>query len=174
MIDRARRTHDIEWVLGTIEKQSWDQKFDLIVMTGHAFQAIVTDAELRAFLAAVRRALKPSGIFAFETRNPAARAWERWVEGDPARVVLPDGNSMEIATRIDVGFDGRTITFTHIFSGVLAGLPMESQSTLRFLSVDELGSHLTEAGLSIIRQFGDFNGDLLMPQSPEIITLTQR
>lgn len=174
VLDRAREVPSIAWVLGRLEEQSWDERFDLIVMTGHAFQSIVADAELAGFLAAVRRALKPGGVFAFETRSPAARAWERWAGSGPARVALPDGTAVEIATRIDAGFDGKTVTFTHTFSGALDGLPMESRSTLRFLGADELASHLVEAGLRIAEQFGDFEGNPLAPQSPEIITFAGR
>src|SRR5580658_4975087 len=57
MLERARRNADIEWVLGDLSSARWTGEFDLVVMTGHAFQAILTDDELRESLAAVRRAL---------------------------------------------------------------------------------------------------------------------
>jgi hypothetical protein len=43
-------------------------------MSGHAFQVFVEDVELRASLAAIRRALTPNDAFAFGTRNPLAPA----------------------------------------------------------------------------------------------------
>src|SRR5206468_3108943 len=70
MLSRARRRTDIEWVLGSLQSASFTAEFDLIVMTGHAFQAIINDEELQDFLVAVRSALAPGGSFAFETRNP--------------------------------------------------------------------------------------------------------
>lgn len=42
-------------------------------MTGHAFQVLLTEGEVRAALAAVRTALVPGGTFVFETRNPDVR-----------------------------------------------------------------------------------------------------
>src|SRR5690554_102685 len=38
MLDVARVRSDIEWVLGDLSTVDWEQEFDLIVMTGHAFQ----------------------------------------------------------------------------------------------------------------------------------------
>ena len=43
-------------------------------MTGHAFQMLVSDDELRRSLRAIRAALADGGRFAFETRHPQARA----------------------------------------------------------------------------------------------------
>src|SRR5438105_9396185 len=78
MLNQARRRSDIEWVLGDLSSVGWEREFDLVVMTGHAFQELVADDEIRAALAAIRAALTDSGRFAFETRNPRDRAWERW------------------------------------------------------------------------------------------------
>jgi hypothetical protein len=44
---------------------------------GHAFQVLTGDAELRTVVAAIARALAGNGLFAFETRNPLARGWDR-------------------------------------------------------------------------------------------------
>jgi ubiquinone/menaquinone biosynthesis C-methylase UbiE len=70
MIEQARRRSDVEWILGDLASVGWDREFDLIVMTGHAFQVFVEDADLRTALAAIRSALFDDGRFAFETRNP--------------------------------------------------------------------------------------------------------
>lgn len=160
-------------VLGTLQQQGWDRCFDLVVMTGHAFQAIVEDSELAGFLAAVKQALVPGGTFAFETRNPAARAWERW-EAEPARIALPDGSDVAIRTTIDTPYDARTITFSHLFTGTDERLPLRSQSTLRFLAADSLVEKLAAAGLTPQMTFGDFDGSPLGPESPEIIMLAAR
>ena len=73
MIEQARRYSNIEWVKGDLASAAFKDEFDLVIMTGHAFQVLVEDQEIRAALAAIRAALKEDGCFAFETRNPAAR-----------------------------------------------------------------------------------------------------
>ena len=74
----------IDWVLGDLSSVRWQEKFDLIVMTGHAFQVLTGDEQLREALAAVQAVLGPGGRFAFETRNPLVRQWEHWVPRERA------------------------------------------------------------------------------------------
>ncbi|MEO5756935.1 MAG: methyltransferase domain-containing protein [Mesorhizobium sp.] len=174
VLGRAREYPGIEWVLGVLQEQGWEHQFDLAVMTGHAFQAIVSDADLASFMASVRKSLVPGGIFAFETRNPAARPWQRWTPENTASVVVPDGPAVLITTELDSDFDGQTVTFTHSFSGDHPSLPMRSQSTLRFLDMDALRKLLGDAGLVMEQQFGDFDASPLTPASPEIITFAKR
>src|SRR5919197_1312478 len=57
MLGVARRRADVEWVAGTAASMAFGGEFDLAVMTGHAFQALLGDDEVRASLAAVRWAL---------------------------------------------------------------------------------------------------------------------
>ena len=59
MIAQARKRWDVEWVLGEMGSVGWEREFDLIVMTGHAFQEFVGDDELRA---ALTRATSGAGL----------------------------------------------------------------------------------------------------------------
>src|ERR1700730_12626952 len=52
MLEQARKRSDIEWVLGDLAWVSWERNFDLVIMTGHAFQVFIEDDEIRASLAA--------------------------------------------------------------------------------------------------------------------------
>ncbi len=42
--EQPRARSDVEWVLGDLGSADWDREFDLVVMTGHAFQVFVEDA----------------------------------------------------------------------------------------------------------------------------------
>src|SRR5262249_45033666 len=75
MLSQARARQDVEWILGDLSSVGWDREFDLVVMTGHAFQELIEDDAIRAALVAIRSALTDDGRFAFETRNPLVRAW---------------------------------------------------------------------------------------------------
>ena len=174
MLEQARRRSDIEWVLGDLASVAWRDEFDLVVMTGHAFQVFVEDDELRASLAAIRAALTEHGCFAFETRNPAVRAWEDWTPDNAAEVVSTAGAVVRMAHEVDAPVNGDLVSFTITFASAAWDGPQVSRSTLRFLDADSLSSFLSEAGLAIDQQFGDWDRQPLSGTSPEIITLARR
>jgi ubiquinone/menaquinone biosynthesis C-methylase UbiE len=174
MLQQARRRADIEWVLGDLAAVSWDQEFDLVVMTGHAFQVFVEDDEIRASLAAIHSALTDRGRLAFETRNLLAREWERWTPDKAVEVVDANGAVVQMAHEVEQAVNGEVISFNVTFTSSAWERPQESRSTLRFLAADSLSRFLTDAGFEIEEQFGDWDRQPLMETSPEIITLARR
>ncbi len=73
MLDLARRkTGDlpITWVQSDCRTFDLGAQFQLITLTGNAFQEFRTRADLEGLLGSVRRHLAPGGLFAFETRYP--------------------------------------------------------------------------------------------------------
>lgn len=174
MIGQARKRQDIEWILGDLASVAWEREFDLVVMTGHAFQVLVEDEELRAAFAAIRSALAEDGCFAFETRNPSAREWERWTQDYATEITDPAGRSVRMATEVVTPFDGNTLSFTHTFTSPGWDQAQVSESTLRFLDANALASFLAEAGLAVEAQFGDWDRSPLTDTSKEIITLARR
>jgi SAM-dependent methyltransferase len=173
MLAVARRRIDIEWILGDLSTAAFAQAFDLIVMTGHAFQVFVTDEELRAALAAIRAALTPTGRFVFETRNPLVRAWEDWTPDKIGKVTAPDGSIVRMHRQVDA-VAGDLVSFSHTFTSPVWPTPQRSHSTLRFLAADALAAFLGAAGLIIETQYGDWDLSPLTAASPEIIILARR
>lgn len=173
MLQQAQNRPDVEWRLGNAASVDWRREFDLIVMTGHAFQVLVRDDQLRSSLAAVRSALTEDGRFVFETRNPLARAWESWTP-DNAVEVVHDGAVVRMAHQVETPVVGDVVSFTVTYTSPRWDGPRVSRSTLRFLSVDSLSSFLSSAGLTIEEQFGDWDRQPLADTSPEIITVARR
>ena len=128
----------------------WGPSDDLAVMTGHAFQVLVGDDEVRASLAAVRRALAGSGRFAFETRNPLARAWESWHPGNAIEVVDPSGRPVRVWHEVEAVV-GDVVTFTETTSDPDGAQLRVDRASLRFLDVDALAGFLADAGFAIVR-----------------------
>lgn len=149
----------------------WDHEFDLIVMTGNAFQVFVKDEDLRASLAAIRSSLTEDGRFAFETRNPKAREWERWRW--KSFEVTHDGVPVRMEATQPL-FDGRLLSFSVAYSSPAWDVLPISHSTLRVFHVDEIAAFLTEAGLAIVEQFGDFERQPLTDSSLEIVTVARQ
>jgi SAM-dependent methyltransferase len=174
MLEQARANgSDIEWVHGDLDTFQRPNAFDLVVMTGHAFQVFVDDDEVRTGLRAMRHALAANGTLAFETRNPAARAWEHWVPQNAIEITGDDGQVVRMAHEVRTPFDGRVVSFTATYTSASWGTPIVSESTLRFLVADEVGAFLDDADFSITAQYGDWDRSPLTPTSPEIITVAK-
>ncbi len=173
MLRVARRRTDVEWVLGDLTSVAWDRAFDLIVMTGHAFQVLTVDDQLRASLAAIRSALADDGCFVFETRNPLVREWERWAPGSAVEIVH-DGTVVSMDHSETPVATGDLVSFDMTYTSSTWDRKLISRSTLRFLGADSLAPFLSEAGLQIEEQFGDWDRRPLTDASPEIITVARR
>ena len=170
MLRQARRRSDIEWVHGDLGGVAWDQEFDLVIMTGHAFQVLLEDDEIRAALAAISSALVDGGHFAFETRNPLTREWESWTPENAVEVVDAGGATVRMAHEVATPVDDQFVSFRTTFTSPAWAQPQTSHSTLRFLDADALVQYLAEAELAIEEQFGDWDRWPLTDTSPEIIT----
>ncbi|MGI9092800.1 MAG: class I SAM-dependent methyltransferase [Mycobacteriales bacterium] len=174
MLDRARAGSGVDCILGDAASMRFDREFDLVVMTGHAFQELVDDDDLRASLEAIRSALTDDGRFAFETRNPLVRVWEQWTPENATEVTGADGVAMRVAHRVQTPVTGDVVSLSETFSGPMWDRPQVSRGRLRFLSVNALAGFLTEAGLAIEAQCGDWDRGPLTEQSHEIITIATR
>ncbi|HEY9474437.1 MAG TPA: class I SAM-dependent methyltransferase [Mycobacteriales bacterium] len=173
MLDRARRRTSIEWVLGTAADAAWDREFDLATMVSHAFQCLVGDDELRASLVAIRAALVDGGRFAFETRHPAARAWEGWSPDNASDVEDPTGRTLRLTHNVE-SVVGGVVTFTETTSTAEGAELRVDRASLRFLDVPTLGEFLAGTGFAIEAQYGDWGRGPVTDDSREIITIARR
>ena len=167
-IARARPGGErVDWVLSDAAGLDLHGRFDLIVMTGHAFQSLLGAAEIAAALAACRRHLAPRGRLAFETRNGAVRAWQGWVAEDVDVVELP-GHGRAAVGYQTVAVEGPLVTYeTHFDFG--GGDRVVSSDTLRFLERADVETFLASAGFTTLQFWGDWDGAPLVRTSPEII-----
>jgi SAM-dependent methyltransferase len=170
MLAQARWRSGIEWILGDLSTVAFDREFDLAVMTGHAFQELITDEEVRAAFGAVGRALTDGSRFAFETRNPAARAWERWTPENGTDFVV-DGIPYRWEAEVELPVTGDVVRFRATFSSPRWSEPQTGVSELRFMNAARLNTLLAEGGLALVAQYGDWDRSPLTQASPEIITI---
>jgi len=172
MLGVARRRADVEWVAGTAASVAWNGEFDLAIMSGHAFQALVDDEELRASLTAVWRALADDGRFVFETRNPLVRSWESWTPENATDVVDPAGRPVRISHVVD-SVVGDVVTVTETTSDANGVALRVDRASLRFLDADALVGFLADAGFEIEAQYGGWSREPLDQTSREIITVAR-
>ncbi|HKC26704.1 MAG TPA: class I SAM-dependent methyltransferase [Jatrophihabitans sp.] len=172
MLQQARRRTDIEWVQGYLPESGFVAEFDLAYMTGHAFQVLLDDTAVLEVLHAARRALVPGGHFAFETRNPHARAWEQWTPEHAKQITDAQGRQVRVWHEVE-RVDGELVTFTERFAVAGQLEPRVSRSTLRFMTAEHLDHLLGGAGFAIDERYGDWDRCLMTPKSREIITVAR-
>jgi SAM-dependent methyltransferase len=76
MLDVARRRPsgpEAEWIEADARSLRLDRRYDLVLLTGHAFQVFLTRDDQLAVLQTIAHHLAPEGRFLFDTRNPASR-----------------------------------------------------------------------------------------------------
>ncbi len=156
---RAALGDRVTWVESTAENFRSDQVFDLIIMTGHAFQVLLTDQQVEAALATMARHLKPGGLIAFESRNPALN-WDA-VWGRAYEMETPQGRVRAVRRMKDTSRGREFLSFAwdyHFPEDTLT-----SDSTLRFLTADAITRFADQAGLKVEAVLGDWRGGLFDP-----------
>jgi SAM-dependent methyltransferase len=169
MLDRARRRTDVEWVLGRAADIPWAAEFALATMTSNAFQCLISDDEVRDSLAAVRRSLVDGGRFGFDTRNPAARAWEEWYDSTSTATV--DGREIEVFQTVEA-VEGDVVHLLERVSEEDTVLRTD-RAPLRFLSLGLLGDFLTAAGFEVEEQYGGADRSPATGDSRSFVTVAR-
>ena len=174
MLDIARRRPGggaVRWIEADAASLPPAGQFDLVVMTCYVFQLFLGDGDVRAALRGVRRCLAPGGRFAFETRNPTARAWETWNPRDTREHVTAGGVAADVWYDIR-SVDGELVTFETCYR-FARGETITVPDTLRFMGQGQLAAFLAEAGLDQVTWYGDWDGTPAGPATPELIAVAR-
>ena len=173
MVARSRTgTERVTWVDSSADNLALSTRFDLIIMTGHAFQVLLSDETIRASLRALRRHLAPRGRLAFETRNPLVEEWRTWVPEKTREIVqVPGIGAVKIHNDIAEA-NGNLVTYETHFRFAPDDMVV-APDTLRFMSQAELAAFLREAGFTNVTWFGNWDRSPVAPTSPEIIAIAK-
>lgn len=176
MLDVARNRaggETVRWIESDAAGFDISTRFDLVLMTNHVFQFLLTDQAVEAALANIRRHMTPNGRLAFETRNPSSEAWLRWNREGTYRTVT---HSRVDTVRTWVEVDnviGDLVDFTLFYEFEAEGFRSKSHNTLRFLEADAVMGHLEAAGYEIGYLWGDWDGSPFQKTSPVIIVVAE-
>ncbi len=171
-VARARPGGDrVRWIQTDAAGLSGPARFDLIVLTGHVFQLLLGDDDVRAALAALSGHLAPGGRLAFETRNPEVREWQYWSPGETRQRIGTGAGTAEVHYGIR-SVTGQLVTYETCirFPG---GEQVTVPDTLRFMDRAELAGFLAGAGLTDVTWYGDWDRSPAGPASPEIIAVAR-
>lgn len=174
MLDIARTRpggDKVCWVEGDGRTVRLDQRFDLICLTGHAFQVFLTDADQLALLQTIAAHLAPSGHFIFDSRNPRGQEWLEWAPRDSRRTVEhPKHGAVESWN--DYAHDPVTGVVTYdTYYRLPNGELLAAKSQIRFTPQKHIAAQIDQAGLMVDRWLGDWQGNDITPESKEIIPI---
>jgi SAM-dependent methyltransferase len=173
LAEAARADTRVVWLHGDARTIDVGRRFELATMTGHAFQVLLTDDDVWAVLSNVWRHLEPGGRFAFETRNPSARAWEGW-ETLTSRIEAPTGEDVEVILDSVRLLEPDLVELSGTYRFAASGTSLESRGTLRFVDPQHLRALLEDAGYRVDGWFGDWDRTQVSPASPEVIVVATR
>jgi SAM-dependent methyltransferase len=164
----------VTWIAGTGQDLDLPQRFKLIYMTGHAFQALTSDEDALGVLGAAASHLAPDGRFVFESRNPAVREWLEWRPDNSWTVESALHGRVEESH--DTTFDETSgiLEITHRYRFLDRGTERVSRSRIRFIDQEHVARLILEADLRPIAWYGDWDRRPLSLASREIIAVTSR
>lgn len=162
----------VAWVRSEAQALRLDRRFDLVLLTGHAFQVFLADDDQRSVLATIARHLAPNGRFIFDSRNPAAEAWREWGPAASRRAFAhPSLGAIEAWNEAAQDPATGIVTYETHYRVVASGALFSASSRIRFTDREVLAARLAEAGLAVERWLGDWRGGPFAPGSREIIPL---
>ncbi|HEY9293657.1 MAG TPA: class I SAM-dependent methyltransferase [Microlunatus sp.] len=166
-VARHRPGHDrVSWQDGDADVLAGliaPASLDLVIMSGNTAQHIVS-AEWDRTLQTIGSVLRPGGLLTFETRNPAARAWESWSEDntrgtrDTEHGPLTEWLEITGVTGFENGSGGQVAFAGHnLFEAT--GEHVAFENVLAFRSRPELTADLAKAGLQVVSIAGGWQDE---------------
>jgi len=173
MLAVARRkphAQQIEWVQSSAQSYKSDRRFDLVVMTGHAFQLLLTDDDALAVLKTMRGHLKESGRAAFETRNPLVDWAGEWAARRSSVSIPTRGQILETLEITDK--DTEFISFNTSYHS--PRMRLTTSSKLRFPTREQVEDLTARSGMLVRELFGDWEAGPFDPaRSREMIFIAE-
>ena len=168
--ERKPHAERVEWVESSAQSYRGLGRFDLVVMTGHAFQTLLTDADALAVFETMRSHLEEHGRVAFDTRNPGLDWVGEWASQPPRVHRFSGGPLLE---RLEItGEDGELISFRTSYR--FPHETLTTNSTLRFPSREHVEALIDRSGLVMRDVFGDWDASpFVAARSREIIFIAQ-
>ncbi len=177
MLDIARRRDGggaVRWVEAGALGLRLGEVFDAVVMTGHAFQTLLTAMDRGLLMQAIARHLAPGGRFFFDSRNPEAREWKEWTP-ELTRETKPHPEYGEVECWNDADWDEVTGVVTYgTYYRLAGGRVIWARSRIAFPSQAEIAGLIEEAGLRAENWLGDLFKGPFEPGCREIIPVGVR
>ena len=160
------------WLQGSYEQMK-NLRADLVIMTSHVAQFFLLDTEWRAMLSACHEGLNPGGYLVFDIRRLSAWMFANWpTENNHRKLKSTNWESVEWWFTLLAQADKYLRYELHYFFQE-SGEEVVSINELAFRSQEEITRDLIATGFTIETIYGDWDGNLATPTSPEMIFIAR-
>lgn len=178
MLDVARQRPGgdrVRWVEGDGQTIRLGETFDLVLLSGHAFQVFLTREDQLATLRTIAAHLSPEGRFIFDSRNPRVEEWKEWTPAESERAIVHPVVGQVLAWN-DVRHDPDTgvVEYDTFYRVAADERVYSAQSKIAFPLYEDLVSMMDEAGLVVEQWLGGWDGRPFEATAPEIIPIGRR
>ena len=175
MLELARRRYGggaVTWVEGDARSLRLNERFDLVLLTGHAFQVFLSAEDQQAALATIAAHLKPRGRFIFDSRNPGVQIRENKDRADTLRQLdHPQHGPVEAWNESRYDAHTQIMTYENGYRVQGTGQAFSASAQIRYTAQAELAGLIEAAGLVVETWLGDWHGHPYQADSPEIIPI---
>ncbi|MGX9142963.1 class I SAM-dependent methyltransferase [Mesorhizobium sp. 128a] len=175
MLDIARRRaggESVDWVEADARNVRLGRRFDLVLLTGHAFQVFLTPEDRKAVVGTIAAHLAAGGRFIFDTRNPTVEEWLEWTPARSHRMLNHPGlGAIKAWNDVRRDDDIGAVTYSTHYEIPGRREVLSAESKIAFPAKEELAGMLDEAGLVVDEWLGSWLGAPYSPASPEIIPI---
>ncbi len=162
----------VTWVEADARSARLKQRFDLVLLTGHAFQVFMTADDQRAALATIAAHLAPGGRFIFDSRNPAFPGRKERTRAETLRPFYhPEHGRTEAWNASVYDANAGILTYENGYRVLSSGREYVARAQIRYTPKDALAGLIDEAGLAVEQWLGDWLGNPFKPDSKEVIPL---
>ncbi|MEO9340186.1 methyltransferase domain-containing protein [Mesorhizobium sp. SB112] len=162
----------VKWVEGDARSLRLEQTFDLVILTGHAFQVFLTDEDRRQALNTVARHLTPGGRFIFDSRNPLVEEWREWTPEHSLHFLdHPELGKVKSWNDIAYDFETHIATYETHYESLADGKVWSASSRIAFPAKADIERMLSASGLTVDKWLGDWQGGACEATSPEMIPI---
>lgn len=164
----------VSWIKMPGQALRLTQRFDLIYLTGHAFQALLTDDDAIAMLRMAHDHLATDGRLAFESRNPARKAWLTWTPDRRRTAMTADHGEVEEFFETSVDEQTGIVDIAAHYRFATTGRTIVGHSSIRFINLNHLKRLLAAAKLAPTAWYGDWDRSPPSAGSREFIVIAGR
>lgn len=162
----------VTWVAEDARTVRLARRFDLVLLTGHAFQVFLAEEDQRAVLATIAVHLAPGGRFVFDSRNPAAPGRKERTRQETLRRIDHPRHGPTEAWNVSV-YDEESgiLTYENGYRVLADGREYVAGARIRYTPQAEIADMIAAAGLEVERWLGDWSGAPFSASAKEIIPL---